>query len=75
MVPGPPHLISAPPHFMFGSPIAAYIQYCILKMWTPLVVFGPPLLQNPGDGPGCRECKRAPKSFDLVKTRGKFLNM
>jgi len=35
------------PHFMFGSPVAAYIQYCILK--CPLVVFGN-LLRNPGNG-------------------------
>jgi len=29
------------PHFMFGPPVAAYIQHCILKMWPPLLVFGP----------------------------------
>ena len=38
----PPHLKSVPPHFTFGPPVAAYIQYCILKMWPPLLVFGPP---------------------------------
>jgi len=53
----PPHLKSVPPYFMFGSPVAAYIQYCIFKMWPPLLVFGPswflaPLLLHPGDGPG-----------------------
>ena len=37
----PPHLKSVPPHFMFGPPVAAYIQYCILKMCPPLLVFGP----------------------------------
>jgi len=40
-----PHLKSVPPHFTFGPPFATYIQYCILKMC-------PPLLLNPGDGPG-----------------------
>jgi len=30
-----------PPHFTFGPPVAAYIQYCIFKMWPPLLVFGP----------------------------------
>jgi len=45
------------PHFTFGRPVAAYIQYCILKMCPPLLVFGPsfcflaPLLVNPGDEP------------------------
>jgi len=44
----PPHLKSVPPHFTFGPPVAAYIQYCILKIWSPsvfwplLLVFGPP---------------------------------
>ena len=58
VVPGPPHLKSVPPNFTFGPPVAAYIQYCIFKMWPPLLVFGPsfwflaPLLLNPGDGPG-----------------------
>jgi len=43
------------PHFTFGPLVAAYIQYSILKMWPPLLVFGPsfwflaPLLLNPGD--------------------------
>jgi len=52
-----PHLKSVPPHFTFGPLVAAYIQYCILKMWSPLLVlappsgFWPPLLLNPGDGP------------------------
>ena len=42
-----PHLKSVPPHFTFGQLVAAYIQYCILKMWPPsgfwplLLVFGP----------------------------------
>jgi len=39
-----------PPHFTFGPPVAAYIQYCILKMWPPSR-FCPPLLLHPGDGP------------------------
>ena len=52
-----PHLKSVPLHFTFGSPVAAYIQYCILKLWPPsgfwplFLAFGPPLLLNPGDGP------------------------
>jgi len=37
----PPHLRSVPPHFTFGPPVATYIQYCILKMWPPLLVFDP----------------------------------
>jgi len=45
-----PHLKSAPLHFTFGPPVAAYIQYCIFKMW-PSSGFWPPLLLNPGDGP------------------------
>ena len=40
----PPHLKLVPPHFTFGPPVATYIQYCILKMWLPLLL-------NPGDGP------------------------
>jgi len=32
-------------------PVAAYIQCCILKKW-PLFCVWPPLLRNPGDGPG-----------------------
>ena len=55
VVPGPPLKIGAP-HFTFGPPVATYIQYCIFKMWPPLLFFGPsgflpPLLLNPGDGP------------------------
>ena len=34
VVPGPPFEICAP-HFTFAPPVAAYIQYCILKMWPP----------------------------------------
>jgi len=30
------------PHFAFGPPVAAYIQYCILKMWPPFWVLAPP---------------------------------
>ena len=37
----PPHLKTVPPHLTFGPPVAANIQYCILKMWFPLLVFGP----------------------------------
>jgi len=54
--PAPPFEIGAP-HFTFGPPVATYIQYCILKMWPPLLVFGPsfwflaPLLLHLGDGP------------------------
>jgi len=47
------------PHFTFGPTVAIYMQYCIFKLWPPLLVFGPsfwflppPLLLNPGDGPG-----------------------
>ena len=39
------------PHFTFGPTVAAYIQYCILKMCPPPSGFWPPLLLNPGDGP------------------------
>jgi len=41
VVPGPPFEIGTP-HFTFGPPVAAYIQYSILEMWPPLLVFGPP---------------------------------
>jgi len=43
-----PHLTSVPPHLTFGPPLAAYIQYYILKMWPPsgfwplLLVLGSP---------------------------------
>ena len=40
VVPRPSFEIGAP-HFTFGPPVAAYIQYCISKMWPPLLVFGP----------------------------------
>ena len=50
-----PRLKSVPPHFMFGPPVAAYIQYCILKRCPPLLVLAPPgfwplLLLHPDDG-------------------------
>jgi len=41
VVPGP-HMKSVPHHFTFGTPVAAYIQYCILKMWPPFLVLAPP---------------------------------
>jgi len=34
VVPGPPFEISTP-GLTFGPPVAAYIQYCILKMCPP----------------------------------------
>ena len=52
-----PHLKSVLPHFTFGPPVVAYIQYCILKRcpplldFSPLFYFWPSLLLNPGDGP------------------------
>ena len=33
----PPHMKSVPP--LFHVWLAAYIQYCIFKMWPPLLVF------------------------------------
>jgi len=30
-----------PPHFTFGPPVAAYIQYCILNMWPPFWFLSP----------------------------------
>ena len=47
-----PHLKSVPPHFTFGPPVAAYIQYCILRMCPPSgslplhLVFGPPAAKS-----------------------------
>jgi len=42
-----------PPHFMFGRPVAAFIQYAFyLERVTPPCIFWPPLLRNPGDRPG-----------------------
>jgi len=38
----PLHLKSVPPHFRFGPPVAAHIQYCILKMCPPPSGFWPP---------------------------------
>jgi len=40
VVPGPPFEIGAS-HFTFGSPVAAYIQYCILKMCPPFWFLAP----------------------------------
>ena len=37
-----PYLKSVPPHFTFGPPVAAYIQYCISKIWPHLLFFGHP---------------------------------
>ena len=37
-----PHLKSVSPHFTFGPPVAAYIQYYILKMWPPFWFLVPP---------------------------------
>ena len=57
VMPGPLFEICEPP-FHVWSLVAPYIQNRILKMWGPLLVFGPstwflaPLLLNPGDGPG-----------------------
>ena len=39
--PAPPLFEICTPHFTFGPPVAAYIQYCILKMCNPLLVFSP----------------------------------
>jgi len=39
--PAPPFEI-ATPHFRFGPPVAAHIQYCILKMSPPPSGFWPP---------------------------------
>ena len=61
-----PHLKSVLHHFRFGPPVAAYIQYCILKMWPPLLFFGPsfwflaPLLLHPGDGSAANFAKPTP---------------
>ena len=44
-----PYLKPVPPHFMFDSQVAAYMQYCIEK-GAPLW-FLAPLLRHPGDGP------------------------
>ena len=35
------HLKYVPHHSTFGALVAAYIQYSILKMWPPLLFFGP----------------------------------
>jgi len=36
-------VVPAPPSFeIVGPPVAAYIQYCVLKMWLPLLVFDHP---------------------------------
>jgi len=48
-MPGPLFKIRYP-DFMFGPPVAAYIQYFLFKMCPPLR-FLAPLLRNPGDGP------------------------
>jgi len=37
--PAPTFDICAPPFHVWPL-VAPYIQYCILKMWTPLLVFG-----------------------------------
>ena len=45
VVPGSPFEIGAP-HFTFGPPVAAYIQYCILKMWPPFWFLAPPAAKS-----------------------------
>jgi len=51
VVPGPPIRNRCPSISRLAPPVAACIQYFMLKMWTSLLVFGPPWLLNPGDGP------------------------
>ena len=46
VVPGPPIWNLCPPHFTFGPLVAAYMQYSILKMSLPLLVFGPPAAKS-----------------------------
>ena len=45
---------------MFGPPVAAYIQYCILKMSPSLLIFGPSFsfLPPPAATSWRRACKR-----------------
>jgi len=56
----PPFEIGAPPfHVWPPGCCIRYIQYCIFKMWPPLLFFCPsicfsPLLLNLGDGPATR---------------------
>jgi len=50
VVPGPPIRNRCPSISRLAPPVAACIQYFMLKMWTSLLVFGPPWLLNPGDG-------------------------
>ena len=52
------HLQYASSHFMFGTPVAACIQYCILKM-LPLCYIWPPFLWIPGDMPDSTKWKSA----------------
>jgi len=39
-----PHLESVRPHVTFDPSVAAYIQYCIVKMWPPFWFLAPLLL-------------------------------
>ena len=45
VVPGPPIWYRCP-HFTFGPPVATYIQYCILKMWSPFWFLVPPAAKS-----------------------------
>ena len=60
VVSGSAHLKLVSPHFTFGPPVAAYIQYCILKMWSPLLTFGPSFwfLASPAAKSWRRACVR-----------------
>jgi len=56
------------PPFHVWPPVATYIQYCILKMWPPLLAFGPSwflptLLLNTGDGPVAKAVKSTTAKF------------
>ena len=63
VVPGPPHLKSVPPHVTFGPPVAAYIQYCILKIWPPLLVFGHSCFLAPPAATSWRRAWRRARAF------------
>ena len=43
--PAPPFEIGAP-HFTFGPPVTAHINYCMLKMWPPFWFLPPPAAKS-----------------------------
>jgi len=51
---------------MFGFPVTTYIQYCILKMWPPFLVFGPSWFLAPPAAKSWRRACSHPVHFCII---------